>query len=287
MQQSESMRFHFTIDVDWIPGSDAGLSSLLSLCRKHELPSTLFVAGRFAEVYPDILREACDDGCDIGCHGMFHGVDDGENFRDCSYGSQKKCIERATAAIDIATGVRPVMFRAPNLWTSETMMRVLVENDYRLDSSVPAQRFDFWYGQCSYVRYYRAPLKPYHPSPNHLGKRGDSPLLEVTPSAYGCIPINMSALRVFGFRPVAWAIRRLAKITPVLVFYSHPAEFVNADQQDIPSSDPKRYREGIGPQNLAIVEQLIEFVSDLGYKPARMSEELSRGEANEHRLAYN
>jgi len=270
------MRFHFTIDVDWIPGSETGLSSLLSLCRKYKMPATLFTAGRFAEVYPDVLREARDQGCDIGCHGMFHGLDDSENFRDCSYESQNGWIERATDAIETATGNRPEMFRAPNLWTSETMLRVLVENGYSLDSSVPARRFDFFYGQCNYVRYFRSPLTPYHPSPKHLGKRGDSPLLEVAPSAYGCIPINMSALRVFGFGPVAWAIKRLAKITPTLVFYSHPAEFVRVDQQDIPATDPKRYREGLGPQNLAIVEKLIDFVYDLGYEPALMSEEISR-----------
>ena len=273
------MRFHFTIDVDWIPGSDVGLSSLLSLCRKHELLATLFTAGRFAEVYPEVLCEARDQGCDIGCHGMFHGLDDSENFRDRSYESQEGWIKRATAAIEDATGIRPDMFRAPNLWTSETMLRVLVENGYRLDSSVPARRFDFFYGQCNYMRYFRSPLTPYHPSPMHLGKRGNSPLLEVAPSAYGCIPINMSALRVFGFRPVAWAIKRLAKRTPTLVFYSHPAEFVSVEQQDIPSTDPKRYREGLGPQNLAIVEKLIEYVAALGYKPALMSEELSRNKS--------
>ena len=116
------MRFHFTIDVDWIPGSEAGLTSLLGLCREYDLMPTLFVAGRFAEVYPEVLREARDQGCDIGCHGMYHGVDGKENFLSCYYSSQRNWIEQATHAIGIATGIRPEMFRAPNLWASEMLL---------------------------------------------------------------------------------------------------------------------------------------------------------------------
>ena len=42
-------RWHFTIDVDWVPGSEVGLEGLLDFCDRRSLKATIFVAGRFAE----------------------------------------------------------------------------------------------------------------------------------------------------------------------------------------------------------------------------------------------
>jgi peptidoglycan/xylan/chitin deacetylase (PgdA/CDA1 family) len=277
------VKFHFTIDVDWIPGSDVGLASLLALCDRHQLRATLFVAGKFAEAYPGILRRALQDGHEIGSHGWKHGLDDKENFRTCPYEAQRQWIQWSTSAIEDACGLRPVMFRAPNLWITEATLQLLLENGFKLDSSIPARRFDFGYGQCNYTRYFAAPQEPYYPSERHFGRRGNVPLLEVAPSAYRCIPINMSALRMFGFRTVAWATRRLSKKTQDLVFYSHPAEFVAIEEQEVPDSDPRRYRRGIGPQNLPLVERYVKYVLDLGYRPSLFSEDLRENYPPDHR----
>ena len=275
-----SLRFHFTLDLDWVRGSEAGVRSLLELSRRHELPTSLFVAGRFAEDYPEVLQDALEQGHEIGSHGWEHGQNNDEDFRNGSYESQKQWIRQPTDAIEKATGVRPVMFRAPNLWVSETTLRVLVEDGYQLDSSIPAQRFDFGYGQVSYTRYFKAPLAPYHPSEDHFGRSGESSLLEIAPSAFACVPINMSALRKFGFRVIAWAVRRLRKRSPVLVFYAHPSEFVAAEDQELPKDEVRRHRVGIGPQNLAVVERFIRYVLSLGYKPALISEHLHEDPAD-------
>ncbi len=276
------MKFYFTIDVDWIPGSQQGLADLLKFCRRFGLPATLFVAGRFALDYPEYLDHALQDGHEIGCHGWEHGLNNQENYLGNSYEEQRQCIARATAAIARVTGVAPVMFRAPNLWVSETTFRVLTEEGYRLDSSVPARRFDFGYGQCNYLKYFNAPLAPYHPSARHLGHPGESPILEVPPSAYLCVPINMSGLRVLGRRLVSLAVRRLSKISPVLVFYLHPGEFVPPGEQQVPANEPRRYRRGLGPENFALLQHLVSFILSLGYQPRLLSEEIDGPGSGHH-----
>jgi hypothetical protein len=49
MRSQVHMPWHFTIDVDWVPGSEAGLEGLLDFCDRRKLKATIFVAGRFAE----------------------------------------------------------------------------------------------------------------------------------------------------------------------------------------------------------------------------------------------
>jgi peptidoglycan/xylan/chitin deacetylase (PgdA/CDA1 family) len=264
-------QFFFTVDVDWIPGSDAGLRRLYDFCEEEKLASTLFITGRFAEKYPDVIREGVDRGCEVGTHGWDHGQDDGEDFRTGSYEEQKKWMELSTAAVEKACGVRPRAFRAPNLSVSETTLRVLEELDYEYDSSVPAHRFDFFYGAVNHPRYFFAPMQPYKPSRTNIGRRGDSPILEVPPSAF-YLPMNMSSLRVLGTKAVRWAVRHIAARTPILVFYVHPVEFEAAENQVIPSSNPERYLKGLGPHNLEPVRELVTFARSLGYESAKLSE---------------
>ena len=273
-----NLRFHFTIDVDWAPGSESGLVTLLEISRRFRLPTSLFIAGMFAKKHPRLLHNAVCDGHELGTHGWLHCVEEGENFRDCSLDSQRRWIDDATDAVQRATGIRPLMFRAPDLCVSETTHEVLEEAGYRLDSSVPARRLA---GHLKYAKYFGAPLEPYYPARDHLGRRGDSPILEVPPSSFG-VPLNMSALRTLGFGPVTWATRRVMRRSAALVFYSHPSEFVPASDQYVGPNEPKRYREGLGPQNIAVLQKYIRYILDLGYRPTLLSEHL-----HEHRAYHS
>ncbi|RPH76750.1 MAG: hypothetical protein EHM80_13985, partial [Nitrospiraceae bacterium] len=49
--------WHFTIDVDWVRGSEVGLEGLLDFCDRWKVKATIFVAGRFAETYPDLIED--------------------------------------------------------------------------------------------------------------------------------------------------------------------------------------------------------------------------------------
>jgi peptidoglycan/xylan/chitin deacetylase (PgdA/CDA1 family) len=187
---------HFTIDCDWVPGSEKGLEALLDCCDRYGMKATVFFTGRFAEAYPTLVRDCHERGHQLGTHGWAHGgLEEDEDFRTAGYEQQRSWIRQATQAVEQAAGVRPVIFRAPNLWIGETTLRILEEEGYLYDSSIPARRFDLGFGRVHYLKYFWAPTQPYRPSEADLGKPGTSVITEIPPSAF-LFPVNMATLRV-------------------------------------------------------------------------------------------
>ena len=263
-------QFYFTVDCDWVPGSHVGLESLLKCCNRAGIKATIFFAGRFAEAYPDLVRACVQQGHQLGTHGWAHGsLEEDEDFRIASYAQQRQWIRKATDAVEKAAGVRPVVFRAPNLWISETTLRVLEEEGYRFDSSVPASRFDMGMGRVHYAKYFWAPRDPYRPSRKNLNHIGDSPILEIPPSS--CLfPINLAMLRTLGFRRFQHMIEWIGRRSRHLVFYCHPSEFVFAKDQCFPKSMSKWNQKGMCPANLSLIEDLLDYAFATGYAPAKM-----------------
>jgi peptidoglycan-N-acetylglucosamine deacetylase len=261
--------FCFTVDVDWIPGSGPGLELLLDFCGNRGLPLTLFVTGRWAGENASLLRRAAAVS-EIGSHGWEHGLDPLENFRLASLREQRYRIARATQMIEEACGIRPRCFRAPFLSIGEITLQVLEELDYRLDSSVPARRFDFGLGNVNYLEYFRAPLSPYHPSRRDLGRRGGSPLTEVPPSA--CLgPLNMKVLFKLGLRTIRWVVNGLSAMTSLLVFYAHAYEFVDPARLSFPPSRSHWYG-WADPGHLHLLSGFIDYVLQQGYRPVLLSD---------------
>lgn len=269
---SPAKQFYFTIDCDWVPGSHIGLKSLLKCCGHVGMKATIFFAGQFAEAYPDLVRECLQRGHQLGTHGWAHGsLEEDEDFRIASYKQQRQWIRRATDAVENASGVRPVVFRAPNLWISETTLQVLEEEGYRYDSSVPALRFDMGVGRVHYAKYFWAPRDPYWPSRRNLNHIGDSPILEVPPSS--CLfPMNLAMLRTLGFRAFQRMIEWIGRRSRHLVFYCHPSEFVFAEDQCFPQSMSKWNQKGMCPANLSLIKDLLDYILASGYTPTHMME---------------
>ncbi|CUQ65174.1 polysaccharide deacetylase family protein [Candidatus Nitrospira inopinata] len=258
-------RFHFTIDCDWVPGSQAGLERLLTLCDAHRIRGTIFFAGRFAESYPDLVRDCHRRGHELGTHGWAHGsLEEDEDFRLAGYEQQREWIRLATDAVESASGIRPIIFRAPNLRIGEATFRALADEGYRFDSSVPARRFDMGFGRVHYTDYFWAPLAPYRPSAQDLGRPGQHAIVEIPPSA--CLfPVNLAALRVLGLPALTSMIRWIGRRSPHLVFYCHPFEVLHAKDQRFPKNMSKWNQRGMSPANLSLVDAFIESVLDLGY----------------------
>ncbi|MFO0707150.1 MAG: polysaccharide deacetylase family protein [Nitrospira sp.] len=265
-------QFYFTIDCDWVPGSHVGLESLLDCCDRHGVKATVFFAGRFAETYPDLVRECLHRGHQLGTHGWAHGgLEDDEDFRAASYDQQRLWIRRATDAVEKAAGVRPVVFRAPNLWISETTLRVLEEEGYRYDSSIPSRRFDMGVGRVHYLKYFWAPRDPYRPSRKNLNQAGESPIVEVPPSS--CLfPINMATLRTIGLRKLRHLIGWIGRRSRHLVFYCHPSEFVHAAHQTFPQTMSKWNQKGMRPENLSLVNDLLHHIREADYVATRVTD---------------
>lgn len=254
------MPWHFTIDVDWVPGSEVGLAGLLDFCDRWKLKATIFVAGRFAETYPGLIRDCRRRGHELGTHGWEHGgLEQDEDFRSASYDRQREWIRLATEAVERASGVRPKVFRAPSLWISETTLRALEDEGYRYDSSVPSRRFDCGFGRVHYLKYFRAPSEPYRLSSSHLRLPGHSSIIEMAPSAF-LFPINMATLRVFGLSIMKWLIRRVSQRSSRLVFYCHPYEFVHAHRQSFPRNMSTWNRQGMRPENFSLLDAFVEHM---------------------------
>ncbi|HSF69916.1 MAG TPA: polysaccharide deacetylase family protein [Nitrospira sp.] len=253
-------RLFFTIDCDWVPGSQKGLQALLDCCDRYRITGTIFFSGRFAEAYPDLVRTCHERGHQLGTHGWAHGaLEEDEDFRTASYEQQREWIRRATRAVERAAGIRPVIFRAPNLWVGETTLRVLEEEGYLYDSSVPARRFDLGFGRVHYLKYFWAPTEPYRPCATDLRRPGESVITEVPPSA--CLfPINLATLRVLGLTVLGKMIRWVSRGTGHVVFYCHPSEFVHAKDQQFPKTMSKWNRMGMRPGNLSLVEHLLDHL---------------------------
>ncbi len=265
-------RFYFTIDCDWVPGSQVGLERLLDLCDRYRIKGTIFFAGRFAEHYPDLVRECRHRGHQLGTHGWAHGgLEQDEDFRVAGYEQQREWISLATDAVEQAAGIRPIIFRAPNLRIGETTLRALEDEGYRYDSSVPARRFDMGFGRVHYTDYFWAPLNPYNPSWHGLHRPGKSSILEIPPSA--CLfPINLATLRVLGLPALKRMIDWIGRRSQHLVFYCHPFEFLSAKDQIFPQAMSKWNQWGMSSANCGLVETLIDSILKLGYVPVPMTE---------------
>ena len=275
MHAQTTLKWHFTIDVDWVPGSEVGLEGLLDFCDRWKLKATIFVAGRFAETHGDLIGECRLRGHELGTHGWEHGnLENDEDFRSANYAQQREWIRRATEAVENASGVRPVVFRAPSLWISETTLRALEDEGYRYDSSVPAKRFDCGFGRVHYLKYFRAPSEPYRLSSHHLRVPGHSSIVEMAPSAF-LFPINMATLRVLGLPVMKWMVRRISRRASRLVFYCHPHEFVHAHRQSFPCNMSKWNMQGMTPENFSLLDGFVEHIMRQGYSPTLFADSLS------------
>ncbi len=265
-------KFYFTVDYDWVPGSQVGLKHLLKLCRRLNLKGTFFFAGRFTETYPDLVRECHVHDHDLGTHGWAHrGIEEDEDFRPADYHQQREWIRLATQAVERAAGVRPTIFRAPNLWISPVTFEALEAEGYQYDSSIPARRFDIGFGRVHYLRYFWAPLEPYQPSRHDLTEPGGDNIVEIAPSS--CLfPINLARLRTLGLPILRHMIHWIGRRSHHLVFYCHPSEFVNASTQQFPRSMSKWNQQGMRPENLFILEQLVEQVIRSWFMPTPITE---------------
>lgn len=270
--------FLFTIDADWVPGSDKGLEALLNLCEEMRLKATIFTTGKFALAYSGLVRAAHLAGHEIGVHGWQHpmpafGL---ENYRFTSVEQRRAWLSRATETVATIIDQMPRSFRAPFLWTDAATMRLLEALGYSIDSSIPTRRFDGLIGMVNHFNYFWASLEPYHPDRDRLSRKGDSAILEVPPSAF-LLPLNMSTLRFVGLPSALRLVYLISKRSSVLNFYCHPWEFVRASEMTFPPGTPSRHMKALGAHLLPSLGAFIKATLSLGYRSCTITEVASCG----------
>ena len=98
-----------------------GAMELLAILRERHVRATIFVTGRFAQTYPEILQRAARDGHEIGNHTFGHPhltTWAADHRHDTRAGATREMLQdelrRTAAAIEVAIGRPPSRFwRAP------------------------------------------------------------------------------------------------------------------------------------------------------------------------------
>jgi len=117
------------------PGSDpslaVGFPRLYELLAGHDVRATFFVEGWNGVHHPDAVAGIVAHGHELGMHGWVH-----EPWATLDLAAERAAAERATTALERASGVRPRGFRAPGGQRSTATDTVLRELGYAYDASL-------------------------------------------------------------------------------------------------------------------------------------------------------
>ena len=162
---------------------EVGLPRLLALLSNHDVYSTFYFTGTFAEKIPEAVELVMEYGHEIGCHGYSHEVD--RAFDLLSLEEQINELEKAKNAIEPIAG-KITSFRAPAARINKFTVKALEETGFKTDSSVASQRFDgpMTFGAKNKLKWLFAPRNPYYLNYESPFIKGNSSILEIPISAY-------------------------------------------------------------------------------------------------------
>jgi peptidoglycan/xylan/chitin deacetylase (PgdA/CDA1 family) len=256
---NEDKRMIFSVDVDYFPGSEKGVYTLLDFLNAQNIKSTFFITGKFGEEYSGVVQKILKAGHEIGCHGYSHGLDWDENFYNIDVKRQSERISIATQILEKITSSKIKVFRAPYLKADGSTIRALESLGYECDSSVPALRFDFGMGVSNNPKTIIAPTRPYHPSLQNIFKKGNSKILEV-PSSNFFIPLNTTSLRLFGVKLLVRIHKTSRTFFDPIVMITHPWEYMDTDELFMKDDLSKRHHKNRGKACLKLLQEFFDKI---------------------------
>jgi len=210
-----------------------GLPLLLEIYRRSDIKSTFFFVGKMAKEYPQIVKMILPDGHEVGSHGWSHEVEDA--LDRLPFKQQVEHLRNSKSVLEDISGKEVVTFRAPSLRINHDTAAALAETGYRVDSSVPSQRFDFFlsHGSRRKLRWFFAPRLPYRTAALDLTRRGKGSIVEVPLSAF-FLPFVGTTMRLLPrtTQLESWLHHLETRLNnkPV-VFDIHPNEFIDESRE--------------------------------------------------------
>lgn len=74
---------------------DEDMDEILEILKKHNVKSTFFIVGEWAEKYPEALKKIHENGHEIGAHSYSHG-----HYKDMSYGEILSDMDKCDRVIE-------------------------------------------------------------------------------------------------------------------------------------------------------------------------------------------
>ncbi|MBI4500125.1 MAG: DUF3473 domain-containing protein [Gemmatimonadetes bacterium] len=227
---------------------------LMGILNEAGVKVTLFVLGKFAECFPDVVRALSEQGHEIASHGYGHV----EIFRQ-SREEFREDVVRSKEILEEITGVPVRGYRAPDfsiLRNSLWAFDVLADSGFEFDSSVVPIRHPR----------YGIPDWPREPTRVHLP--GQRSILEFPLATYRVFGKNWPIGGGGYFRLLPGVIaRRLARrsmLSVPFVFYCHPYEFDPWEFGEIGLEIPLRVRLHQGLGRGRFEARFRRFVSEFG-----------------------
>lgn len=110
-------------------GAGRALERILRVMDEHRVPSTFFVPGEIAQLYPREVKAVMAAGHEIGHHGHIHLAID--RIREVE---QREEMDRGLEAL-ARLGVRPRGYRCPGWDLTRYTLELLVQHGFQYDSS--------------------------------------------------------------------------------------------------------------------------------------------------------
>lgn len=220
------------------PRSADNTRRVLELLDDAGVRATMFVLGKFAEKYPNVVREIQSRGHEVACHGYGHT----EVFKQ-SEQAFREDVRRGKELIEQAIGQRVLGYRAPDfsivartLWA----LRVLAEEGFSYDSSIFP------------VRHSRYGIPQWPTEPIRVVLPGNISIYELPIATVRWLGTNWPVggggyHRLLPSPMIRYLARRTLAIEP-FVFYCHPYEFDAREFQEISLRLPLKVRihQGLG-----------------------------------------
>jgi len=220
------------------PRSADNTRQVLDLLDDAGVRATMFVLGKFAEKYPNIVREIHNVGHEVACHGYGHT----EIFKQ-SEKAFREDIRRGKDLVEQAIGTRVAGYRAPDFSIiSKTLwaLTILAEEGFDYDSSIVP------------VQHSRYGIPQWPTKPIRLVLPGNMSIYELPIATFHGLGTNWPVggggyHRLLPSSMIRYFARRILAVAP-FVFYCHPYEFDPHEFKEISVKLPLRVRlhQGLG-----------------------------------------
>jgi len=161
------------------------VDEVLLLLERNSIKVTFFVTGRFAELFPDIIKRVSLAGHEIGNHTMNH-----QPIRMVTLRQYIDDIESCHNLIKELIGQAPVGFRGPMGNIPMDIARYLCPMGYRYDSSICRTYIPGWYEGGL------GPENPYFPNLDDIRIKSNvqKQFIEIPIGTFSFLPIPLGGL---------------------------------------------------------------------------------------------